>query len=65
MREYVVTLRGEPVAVLRPLADDEMERYRQDQAEEEIAEMRGLAQEVSTAWTSSKSGVELVEEQRR
>lgn len=35
------------------------------QIEEEIEEMRLLAQEVAAAWVSPNSGVELVEEQRR
>jgi prevent-host-death family protein len=65
MAEYVVTLRGEPVAVLRPLTVQEAERLRQAEIDETLAEMRALAQEVAEAWTSDKSGVELVAEQRR
>jgi len=65
MAEYVVTLRGEPVAMLRPLTEEESRRLRQSEIDETMAEMRILAQEVAAAWTSDKSGVELVAEQRR
>jgi prevent-host-death family protein len=65
MSEYVVTLRGEPVAVLRPLTEAETERLRLAEIDTELAELRALAQEVAEAWTSEKSGVELVAEQRR
>jgi prevent-host-death family protein len=65
LAEYVVTLRGEPVAVLRPLTGEEEQRLRQAEIDEALAEMRSIAQEVAAAWTSDKSGVELVSEQRR
>ena len=65
MSEYVVTLRGEPVAVLRPLTEEDAQRLRQVEIDEALAEMKALAQEVGAAWTSEKSGVELVSEQRR
>lgn len=65
MSEYVVTLRGEPVAVLRPLTEEEAQRLRQAEINTALAEMKALAQEVASAWTSEKSGVELIAEQRR
>ena len=65
MAEYVVTLRGEPVAVLRPLTEEEAQQLRQTETDERLAEMKTLAQEVAAAWISDKSGVELVAEQRR
>jgi prevent-host-death family protein len=65
MSEYVVTLRGEPVAVLRPLTEEEAQRLRQVEIDAALAEMKALAQEVASAWTSDKSGAELVAEQRR
>ena len=65
MAEYVVTLRGEPVAVLRPLTEEEAQRLRRVEVDETLAEMRTLAQQVGAAWTSQKSGAELVAEQRR
>ena len=65
MAEYVVTVRGEPVAVLRPLNEEETQRLSQAKTDAVLAEMKALAQEVAAAWTSEKSGVELVVEQRR
>jgi prevent-host-death family protein len=65
MSEYVVTLRGEPVAVLRPLTEEERQRLRQVDIDAAVGEMQTLAQEVASAWTSEKSGVELIAEQRR
>jgi prevent-host-death family protein len=65
MTEYVVTLRGEPVAVLRPLDEVERRRLHQAQVEESLVEIKSLAHEVASAWTSDKSAVELVAEQRR
>ncbi len=65
MAEYVITVRDEPVAVLRPLTDKDVQRLRQAEAEETLAEMKSLAQQVAAAWISPKSGVELVSEQRR
>jgi antitoxin (DNA-binding transcriptional repressor) of toxin-antitoxin stability system len=65
MIEYVVTLHGEPVAVIRPLDETERQRLHEASVEETLADMRALAQDVAAAWTSDKSAVELVEEQRR
>jgi antitoxin (DNA-binding transcriptional repressor) of toxin-antitoxin stability system len=65
MAEYVVTLRGDPVAVLRPLTEEEAQHLRQAEIDEKLAEMRALAQEIAAAWSADKSGVELVAEQRR
>ncbi len=63
--EYVVTLRGEPVAVLRPFTDADAQRMRQAEREAALAEMKDLAREIAAAWKSPKTGVELVAEQRR
>jgi prevent-host-death family protein len=65
MAEYVITVQGKPVAVLRPFTDEDAQQLRQAEIDEVLTEMKTLAQQVAEAWTSSKSGVELVEEQRR
>ena len=65
MAEYVVTLRGEPVAVLRPLTEQDTQRLREAEIDALLAEMKDLAQDVADAWTSEKSGVELVAEQSK
>jgi prevent-host-death family protein len=58
---YVVTVRGEPVAELRPL--DAVERRRAE-VNEALRKVDELAQQVTRAWKSPKSAVELIEEQR-
>lgn len=63
--EFIVTLRGEPVAVLGPLSERNEEEHRQDAAEEAMAQIDALADEIARAWTSPKSALELLEEQRR
>jgi prevent-host-death family protein len=65
MAEYVITLQGKPVAVLRPFTQEDTQKLRQIEIDEALAEMKTLARQVADAWTSPKSGVELVEEQRR
>jgi prevent-host-death family protein len=63
--EYVITLRGEPVAVLRPFGEQDARRLQQAEIDKALSEMKRLAQQVAEAWTSPKSAVELVKEQRR
>ncbi len=65
MAEYIVTLHGKPVAVLRPLTEEESLQLQQHEIEKSTAEMKAIAQEVAAAWTSNKSGVEIISEQRR
>ena len=65
MAEYVVTLRGELVAVLRPLTAEETQRLRQAEIEAGVIAMKALAQEVAAAWTSEKSGAARIAEERR
>jgi prevent-host-death family protein len=65
MAEYIVTLHGKPVAVLRPLTEEQILQLQQHEIEKSTAEMKAIAQEVAAAWTSNKSGVELISEQRR
>ena len=65
MTEFIVTLRGEPVAVLRPLTREEVERLRKVEIDETLIEMKSLAQDIAENWTSDKSGVDLITEQRR
>jgi prevent-host-death family protein len=65
MAEYIVTHRGKPVAILRPLTDDEVRRLERYEVEQAMAEMKILAGEIAEAWTSEKSGVDLISEQRR
>jgi prevent-host-death family protein len=63
--EYVITLQGKPVAVLRPFTPEDDQRLRQAELTKTLAELKQLSEEVATAWTSPKSGAELIDEQRR
>jgi antitoxin (DNA-binding transcriptional repressor) of toxin-antitoxin stability system len=63
--EYVVTLHGEPVAVLRRFTAEEARRQNQSETEAALEAMYELSREVADAWSSSKSAVELIEEQRQ
>jgi prevent-host-death family protein len=62
--EYIVTYRGEPVAVLRPLTDDEARRVRAARMAEGLDDLDRLADEVSAAWLSEESAVENLVRQR-
>jgi len=61
--EYVITSNGEPVAVLRAFAKEDVQRLWQAELDKALAEMRSLAEEVAAAWTSPRSGMELIDEQ--
>jgi prevent-host-death family protein len=63
--EYIVTLRGEPVAVLRPFPGTSDRELRRLQREEALEKLDSLAEKIARSWRSSKSAVGLVEEQRR
>jgi prevent-host-death family protein len=63
--EYVVTLHGEPVAVLRPLAELDDQQEIDAEVAAEIAEMKQLAKEIAAGWKSEKSGLEILEEDRQ
>ena len=63
--EYVVTLRGEPVAVLLPFPQEGQRDLRQTQREEALQKLDALAEQIARSWRSSKTAQDLVEEQRR
>jgi prevent-host-death family protein len=63
--QYIVTLRGEPVALLRPLSESNEREVRQAEHVEALAKLDALAEQIAKAWRSSKSAAELVDEQRR
>jgi len=69
--EYVVTLRGRPVAMILPMA----EGWQEATTERAVATTRAnadfwdrmavLRAEIGAKWQSDKTAVELIEEQRR
>ena len=63
--EYIVTLRGEPVAVLRPFPQESAGDLRQAQREEALQKLDALAEQIARSWRSPKTATELIEEQRR
>lgn len=63
--EYVITLNGEPVAILRPFTPDDARRLRQSRVDEALAGLDALAAQIGAAWVSSSTGAELVSKQRR
>lgn len=65
MAEYVITSQGNPVAVLRPFNEDDAESIRRHKAEQAMVDMENLAREIGKSWKSSKSALELLDEDRR
>jgi len=63
--EYIVTLRGEPVAVLRPFPQESEGDLRQAQRAEALRKLDTLAEEIARSWRSPKTALELIEDQRR
>ena len=63
--EFIVTLRGEPVAVIRPLTEKSRRELLQAEVDEDLAEVDRLAEKIARAWRSPKSVLELIQEQRR
>ena len=63
--EYVVTVHGEPVAVIRPLTEEQEQQELNAEIAAEIAEMKQLAKEIAAGWKSEKSGLEILEEDRQ
>jgi prevent-host-death family protein len=62
---YVVTVRGEPVAELRPLGAKSIRERRQEEVDQVMREVEELARRIGRAWKSPKTAAELIEEQRR
>ena len=62
--EYVVTKRGEPVAILRPWNADDERADRVDRARRALAALSGVADRVALA-AGTRSAQAAVSEQRR
>ncbi len=63
--QYVVTVNGQPVAVLRPYTAADEAAVRAEEVEDYLARLDQLAAAVSAAWRADVSAVEAVAEQRR
>lgn len=62
--EYIVTVDGEPVAVLRPFTEDDDRQRRQETMQQEMRALRDLSRVVSESWISSKTALEILDEVR-
>jgi len=64
LAEYVVTVDGKPVAVLRPYTAVDQALQRQAEADEAIAELRAIVTELAAHTIPGVSGVEALREER-
>jgi prevent-host-death family protein len=65
MAEYVITLNGKPVAMLRPITEADEAALRRMETMDFLAAADRLAVEIAAEWQSDKTAVQLIEEQRR
>ncbi len=59
--EYIITLRGEPVAALRPFEAEDEVALRREQRQAALDRLLALAEEIGKAWKSDESAVETLE----
>lgn len=64
MAEYIITLHGEPVAVLRPLTQTDVDQLEREKIEDALAKLDALAQEIASGWQAEQSGTEILEAMR-
>jgi prevent-host-death family protein len=57
--EYIVTLRGEPVAVLASFPQESEAGLRQAQREEALQKLDTLAEQIAQSWRSPESALEM------
>lgn len=65
LSEYVITVHGEPVAILRPLDKTERQRLRQADIDRSLLAIKATARRVAAGWQADEGAVELIVEQRR
>ncbi|MFN2140113.1 MAG: type II toxin-antitoxin system Phd/YefM family antitoxin [Candidatus Promineifilaceae bacterium] len=65
--EYIITFRGDPVAVIKPFENSADSPLAEGQIthEELRARLDKLAAELSARWKSEESAIDLISEQRR
>jgi prevent-host-death family protein len=63
--EFIVTLRGAPVAVLRPFPTGDEGESRIAQREAALERLDALAEKIAASWLAPESAVDLIEKQRR
>jgi prevent-host-death family protein len=65
MAEYIVTVNGKPVAVLRPYTEEDAREIARREIQAEMNRMRSTAEKVARSWTARENGTAIVEAQRR
>jgi len=63
--EIIVTLDGEPIAVLRPFHTEDNAKNRAERLKEAMGKADKLAAKIAKTWTSGRTAAEAVDEQRR
>lgn len=63
--EYVVTVDGEPAAVVRPFTEEDARKSRRAAWKQQLAEMDALAQEITKRWPAGVSAAQAIAEDRR
>ena len=62
--EYIITHNGTPVAILRPIEQEDIEAYDKEEALKSLNKLLELGREISAHWNSDKSAREILEEMR-
>ena len=62
--EYIVTVHGQPVAILRPYTAADAARIQAKVTEQAFEELQTLSELVTAAWKSPDSGVAILEQMR-
>ena len=62
--EYIVTVHGQPVAILRPYTEADTARIEESVIDQELADIQALSELVTDAWASSENGVAVLEKMR-
>jgi prevent-host-death family protein len=63
--QYVVTVRGEQQAVLRPLEEADMKHLEQREARAALTRLDGIARRVAREWAAAETAAELLAADRR
>jgi prevent-host-death family protein len=62
--EYLITLRGEPVAALKPIDSEDDQALLIQRRQAALARSLDLAKLIAESWQDERSGVEILEQMR-
>ncbi|MEM7028698.1 MAG: type II toxin-antitoxin system prevent-host-death family antitoxin [Chloroflexota bacterium] len=60
-QEYIVTVHGQPVAVLRPYTEVDEATIREKAVDQEMADIEALSELVTDAWETTERGKSILE----